>query len=88
MNIIGLYMKKFIVLLFSCLLLICSCTSTPASTPVIYKNEVTTSTFDRIIKFDFENHKYIWFRSLNGGYTGWDGGIVHDPDCDCMIDYD
>ena len=36
-------------------------------------------------KFEFEGHQYIafkFFKYSNGV------GIVHDPDCPCMIDYE
>ena len=79
-------MKKLFVLIV-CLFLAVGCGH--YTTPVREnKDEPTTELFTRIEKFEFEGHKYIWFRSLNGGYAGWDGGIVHDPDCECMIDYD
>lgn len=86
-------MKKLIVLIISLLLLVrCSYSSNP--TPVrIHTNEPTKELFDTIEKFEFEGHNYIWFRSLNGGYAGYDGGIIHDPNCHCYedgsyIDYD
>lgn len=39
----------------------------------------------KIRRFEFEGHTYIWFKRLHSGYSG---GIVHDPDCQCMIEYD
>lgn len=52
--------------------------------PRTYEKEgVTKEVFDEIVKFQYEGHHYIWFRSLNGGYAGWDGGIIHDPNCPC-----
>lgn len=46
--------------------------------------------FDQVIKFEYEGHKYIWFRgqTVCPYSVTWDGGIVHDPDCPCMVDYD
>lgn len=46
--------------------------------------------FDQVIKFEYEGHKYIWFRAqtVDTHSIAWDGGIVHDPDCPCMVDYD
>lgn len=34
--------------------------------------------------FEYEGHKYIYFRVI----PGYGSGVVHDPDCWCMIDYD
>jgi hypothetical protein len=37
-------------------------------------------------KFEFEGHSYIEFYryDMHVNYTGF----VHDPDCQCMIEYD
>ena len=75
-------MKKIIA--FFVLVLVCvSCIDENVLTPIITHKDgkLTRETFDQIIEFDYEGHEYIWFRSLNGGYAGWDGGIVHNPDC-------
>jgi len=45
--------------------------------------EPTKEMFDDIYEFNYNGHQYIWFRQFHGGYTGWDGGIVHNPDCEC-----
>ena len=85
-------MKKIIILIISVLLLVGCSYNSP--TPVrIHNDAPTKELFTTIEKFEFEGHNYIWFRSLNGGHAGWDGGIIHDPDCPCYedgryIDYD
>lgn len=33
-------------------------------------------------KFSYENHSYIMFTD------GLSEGVVHDPDCDCHIDFE
>ena len=38
-------------------------------------------------KFTFEGHQYIEFYNFHTLYGGI-GGVVHDPECECMIDYD
>ena len=74
-------MKKLIVLLALFLLVSCSCKE--HQTPVYDKSDrvLTTDVFDEVIEFTYKGHDYIWFRSLNGGYAGYDGGIVPDPNC-------
>lgn len=63
----------------------CSCLPPDNETKPYYREvpgkEPTRDTFYEIIEFEHKGHEYIWFRSLNGGYAGWDGGIVHNPDC-------
>ena len=76
-------MKKIITLIVV-LFCLSSCVEGPQQTPVTKREEVTKDLFDKIIKFKFEGHQYIWFRSCNGGYAGYDGGVVHDPDCPCQ----
>lgn len=76
-------MKK-IVIIIATLLFLSSCAAGPQQTPVTNREEVTKDLFNEIIKFKFEEHQYIWFRSCNGGYAGYDGGIVHDPNCVCQ----
>lgn len=74
-------MKKLIAT-FALVLACVSCIDENEPTPVQHKSgELTRSTFDETIEFEYKGHEYIWFRSLNGGYAGWDGGIVHNPDC-------
>ena len=78
-------MKKIFILLIS-LILVCGCNfNTP--TPIKVNDEPTIGLFTSIEKFTFEDHDYIWFKAYNGT-LGYSGGIVHDPNCKCMIDYD
>ena len=65
-------MKKIIALL-TLLVLCCSCIVENRKTP------------EQNCKFEFEGHQYIAFK-----FFKWTSGIgiVHDPDCECMIDYE
>ena len=78
-----LFMKKIIVLL---VLILCLCSCKENKT-VVY-DDPTTALFNEIVHFNYQGHRYIWFKTYEGLQQGWSGGIVHDPDCECMIDYD
>ena len=85
-------MKKIIVFIVSLIvvLMVVGCERKPA---VINDNYDTAEyIFTRVEKFEFEGHRYIWFINdaniVNGYGHGTSGGIVHDPNCECMIDYD
>ena len=56
--------------------------------PNIHVNvgEPTKETFDSIYEFNYNGHQYIWFRKYTSS-NGWDGGIVHNPDCECGYNY-
>ena len=73
-------MKKLIIAL--ALFLLVSCVQ-ERQTPVYDRSDrmLTTDVFDQVIEFTYKGHDWIWFRSHNGGYAGYDGGIVPDPDC-------
>lgn len=47
-------------------------------TPITYNPNLR-----KIVKFEFEGHKYISFEIWNTGHTNG-VGIVHDPDCSCQ----
>ena len=78
-------MKSFLALLIGGLCL-CSCKAygnyfdeTPIDTlPNVGQDR---RTFEQIFEFEYKGHQYIWFRCHNGGYAGFDGGIVHNPEC-------
>lgn len=75
-------MRKFIILIFS-LLLLCGCE--PETQKGVYCDD-GTMIYAR--KFTFEEHQYIEFYRHAPGYDNYTG-FVHDPDCQtCMIDYD
>lgn len=63
---------KKIIALLATLVLCCSC----------YEYRETPS---QNCKFEFEGHQYIAFKMFTFGQGI---GIVHDPDCPCMIDYE
>lgn len=73
-------MKKLVELIAIAftLILICTC--------CVYKrdNNGKTPEFTEIIDFEYNGHEYIWFRNFNDCYEGFDGGIVHNPDCKCL----
>lgn len=73
---------KRLILLFALFLLV-SCSCEPRQTPIYDKSDrmLTRDIFDQVIEFTYKGHDYIWFRSVNGVYAGYDGGIVHDPYC-------
>ena len=72
-------MKKILILLFS-LFILSSCHTQRS---VIVYDDPSTALFNEIDQFNYNNHKYIWFKYKN---KSW---IVHDPDCECLyIDYD
>lgn len=74
-------MKKLIIIILA-LLSLCGCTSKIGS-PV----QCDDSTVIYARKFTFEGHQYIEFYRHIPGYDNRTG-FVHDPDCECMIDYD
>ena len=39
--------------------------------------------FDEITEFEYKGHQWIWFKTYEGPYNGYAGGIVHDVDCWC-----
>lgn len=51
------------------------------------KNVNVGEMFDDIYEFNYNGHQYIWFRQFNVFQPGWDGGIVHNPDCECGYNY-
>lgn len=63
---------KKIIALLTLLVLCCSCIE-HRETP------------EQNCKFEFEGHQYIAFK-----FFKWTSGIgiVHDPNCECMIDYE
>ena len=69
-------MKKIILSVFFALLL-CGC-KTDVQKPIDNNQKYYGE------KFTFEGHQYIVFSRRVAGQCG----IVHDPDCECMIDYD
>jgi hypothetical protein len=70
-------MKKFIFII-SVLFLIIGCSPKVAD---IKKVDDVNQIFDEVIHFEYDGHRWTWFRSNNGGDVGYDGGIVHDFDC-------
>ncbi|MBQ3416164.1 MAG: hypothetical protein IJH39_12685 [Clostridia bacterium] len=85
-------MKKIVafIISFIVILMISGCEQKPAVINDNYDN--VEYIFTKIEKFEFEGHRYIWFANeaniVNGYGKGATGGIVHDPNCTCMIDYD
>ena len=70
-------MKKFIIAIGAVLLLtVSSCQN--LSSNIIYPKGLE----DRTKKIEYSGHSYIVFSD------GYSFDVVHDPDCECMIDYD
>ena len=68
-------MKKIVILLS--LLALCGCSN---------KNkepEKSESIFTDVTTFKYKEHQYIGFRPYSDLW-----GVVHDPDCPCMINYE
>lgn len=71
-------MKKIITIFISLLLLSgCACVTKTERRVELPENSITT------VHFESEGHQYIWFIR-----DGSSIGIIHDPECWCMIDYD
>lgn len=71
-------MKKIITVFVSILLLSgCACITKVGERYELPENAVTA------IHFESEGHQYIWFVRGRSGI-----GVVHDPECWCMVDYD
>lgn len=64
-------MKKFIILLLA----IIFCVSCKTEIDTV---DNTDGMIESITHFEYNGHKYIWFRS-----TGIGRAAVHDPDCHC-----
>lgn len=82
-------MKKLIVGVFTALLVI-GCAG-PAG-PVNSSKAISAAKCDDGVtiyarKFIFEEHQYIEFTHYRGGYDN-NTGVVHDPNCWCMVDLD
>ena len=43
---------------------------------------------ENAIPFEYEGHDYICFRVYDGKSQSIMTGVVHDPNCWCMIDYE
>ena len=90
-------MKKFIITTIDSVIMlavICAMVASCVMEQPSHKENETLSKhvnigemFDDIYEFNYNGHQYIWFRQFNGFHTGWDGGIVHNPDCECGYNY-
>ena len=59
------------------------------STIQLFEHDSTSECVDLIDKFEYKGHTYMWFRVQQlSDPTQFYAGIIHDPDCNCMIDYD
>ena len=47
-----------------------------------------TTTHENAIHFEYEDHDYISFRVYDSKTQCVMTGVVHDPNCWCMIDYE
>lgn len=57
-------------------LIMCSCVGQPCQ-----KYNPPTNSVKRTVKFEYENHSYIYFiESFESIVTG----VVHNPDCECV----
>ena len=75
-------MKKLIIVVLAALLLGgCEGNQEP-----VVRHATDANMFEQVVEFEYNKHQYIWFKNEDG--LSWSGGIVHDPDCWCMVEYD
>ena len=86
-------MKKFLIIIDTVIMLAVICVMVASCVMGQKENEIlpnkhvnvgepTKEMFDDIYEFNYNGHQYIWFRKYTSS-NGWDGGIVHNPDCEC-----